>query len=345
MEIPPGSTSRSRRRPSCLTTRSIPPLSSPFSPDWPTRANVYPGFPATQTLGQALRPYPQWNGIPPFLGPPDGNTWYDSLQIKATQRFQHGLSAQVAYTWQKELTNGTNSNTSYVTPSPPLINDVFNKALDKQISGFSIPQELIISFNYTTPRIHGDSTGMKALSWAARDWTMGGVLRYQSGQLIQTPGSRPTTCSRICSADRRTTPRSGAAATRLWIGYPVSLCSWWIRTPSFRPTTQQVLNPAAWTEAPFGTFGASAPYFNDFRWQRQPAESLAFGRTFPIKEKYKLQIRAEFQNIFNRLFYATPQNGSAFGAAPVFTTSPTVRGNTLSGTTGLCPPASGSFPG
>ena len=74
--------------------------------------NVYPGFPSTQTLLQALRPYPQWNGIPPFLGPPDGNTWYDSLQVKATKRYSHGLSAQLAYTWQKELTNGTNSNTS-----------------------------------------------------------------------------------------------------------------------------------------------------------------------------------------------------------------------------------------
>ncbi len=151
--------------------------------------NVYPGFPATQTLVQALRPYPQWNGIPPFLGPPMGDTWYDSLQIKATQRLSHGLSAQVAYTWQKELTNGTNSNTSYVTPSPPLINDVFNIALNKQISGFSLPQTLIIAFNYTTPRIHGDSTAMKALSWVARDWTLGGVLRYQSGQLLQTPPS------------------------------------------------------------------------------------------------------------------------------------------------------------
>jgi hypothetical protein len=88
--------------------------------------NVYPGFPATQTLLQALRPYPQWNGIPPFLGPPDGNTWYDSLQVKLTKRFSHGLSALATYTWQKELTNGTNANTAYVTPSPPLINDVFN---------------------------------------------------------------------------------------------------------------------------------------------------------------------------------------------------------------------------
>ena len=208
--IPPGSISRSRRRPSCLTTRLIRPPSSPVSPDWPTRTNVYPGFPTTQTLLQALRPYPQWNGIPPFLGPPDGNTWYDSLQIKGTQRFQHGLSAQVAYTWQKELTNGTNSNTSYVTPSPPLINDVFNKALDKQISGFSIPQELIIAFNYTTPRIHGDTTAMKALSWVARDWTIGGVLRYQSG-LICRPRSRPTTCS-------RTWQRGPANNPALWGG-------------------------------------------------------------------------------------------------------------------------------
>ncbi len=149
--------------------------------------NVYPGFPATQTLLQALRPYPQWNGIPPFLGPPMGNTWYDSLQVKVTKRFSHGLSGQVAYTWQKELTNGTNSNTSYVTPSPPLINDVYSKALDKQISGFSIPQELIIAFNYTTPKLGLDSTGGKMLSWLARDWTIGGVLRYQSGQIVAKP--------------------------------------------------------------------------------------------------------------------------------------------------------------
>ena len=113
-----------------------------------------------QTLGQALRPYPQWNGIPPFLGPPMGDNWYDSLQIKGSKRFSHGLTAAVAYSWQKELTNGTNSNTSYVTPSAPLINDVFNIGLNKQISGFSQPQTLTISFGYTTPKIAGASSGL-----------------------------------------------------------------------------------------------------------------------------------------------------------------------------------------
>ncbi len=123
---------------------------------FPNLANpnsVYPGFPGSEPLIAALVPEPQWyGGIPPFLGPPDGDTWYDSLQVKFTKRYSHGLTAGVAYTYQKELTNGVNSNTSYLTPNAPLINDIFNPAIDKQISGFDIPQELIINFTYTTPK-------------------------------------------------------------------------------------------------------------------------------------------------------------------------------------------------
>ena len=37
--------------------------------------NVYPGFPSYEPLNQALRPVPQWVGVPPFLGPPLGDTW------------------------------------------------------------------------------------------------------------------------------------------------------------------------------------------------------------------------------------------------------------------------------
>jgi Carboxypeptidase regulatory-like domain/TonB dependent receptor len=304
---------------------------------------VYPGFPNTQTLGQALRPYPQWNGIPPFLGPPDGDTWYDSLQIKATQRFSHGLSAQMAYTWQKELTDGTNSNTSYVTPSPPLINDVFNIRQNKQISGFDIPEELVISFNYTTPRIHGDNTAMKALSWIARDFTIGGVLRYQSGFLLQTPPSANNLLANLQRGPSNNPALWGGGYTFMdrVPGQPLFLVN---PNSTFSPTTQEVLNPAAWVEPPFGTFGTSAAYQNDFRWQRQPAESLAFGRTFAIKERYKLQIRAEFQNIFNRLFYSMPSDGSGFGQAAVFTTSATVHNNTLSGTSGLLSSGYGFVP-
>jgi hypothetical protein len=288
--------------------------------------NVYPGFPKTQTLLQALRPYPQWNGIPPFLGPPDGNTWYDSLQVKVTKRFSHGLSGQVAYTWQKELTNGTNSNTSYVTPSPPLINDVFNKSLDKQISGFSVPQELIIAFNYTSPKVELNVTGGKALSWLAKDWTIGGVLRYQSGLILQSPFSSNNLLANLARGPGNNPALWGGGYTFMnrVPNQPLFLVN---PNSTFDPTQQLVLNPKAWVEPPYGTFGASAPYFNDFRWQRQPAESMAFGRVFRIKERAQFQIRAEFQNIFNRLFYQAPADGAPFGFPFTSVATPTLHAN------------------
>ena len=138
---------------------------------------------------KVAREHPQWLGVPPFLGPPLGNTWYDSLQAKVTKRFSHGLDFQGAFTWQKELTLGANSDTSYLTPSPPIINYVYDRKVQKQISGFALPLMFVVSFNYTMPKIADSNSGMRILSLALRDWRLGGVLRYQSGQLIRTPAS------------------------------------------------------------------------------------------------------------------------------------------------------------
>jgi hypothetical protein len=104
----------------------------------------------------------------------------------------------------------------------------------------------------------------------------------------------------------------------------------------FDPTQQLVLNPAAWTDAPLGTFGYTAPYLNNFRWQRQPAESMGFGRIFRIKEAMQLQVRIEFQNIFNRLFYSIPADGvGIFGLPSTTPQTGASRSNTLGNQTGL----------
>ncbi len=59
-----------------------------------------------------------------------------------------------------------------------------------------------------------------------------------------------------------------------------------------------------------GTFSPSAAYYNDFRYQRRPSEVASFGRTFHIKERTTVQIRAEFNNIFNRTLFLTTTAGA-----------------------------------
>jgi hypothetical protein len=70
-----------------------------------------------------------------------------------------------------------------------------------------------------------------------------------------------------------------------------------------------VLNPNAWVDAPPGQFGKTAPYLNDYRWQRQPGESLSLGRNFFVNRErnVKFEVRAEFYNMFNRLFLSSPE--------------------------------------
>src|SRR5205814_5485655 len=69
-----------------------------------------------------------------------------------------------------------------------------------------------------------------------------------------------------------------------------------------------VLNKAAWQDPPAGQFSQTAPYYDDYRWQRQPSEALSIGRDFHLasENRVTLNVRAEFNNVFNRLYLSSP---------------------------------------
>src|SRR5204863_3928654 len=295
-----------------LVIARFPHLANPNS--------VYPGFPSDQSLIQAIRPHPQWIGIPPFLGPELGDTLYDSLQAKATQRLSRGLTGQVAFTWQKELVLGTGTDTSYLTPRNVIINDVFDYKQNKQISPFSRPLMIVVSFNYTTPALKfGNGVASNVLSSVVRDWTMGSVLRYQSGEVLRVPASNNNLLRQLGRGPDNN-PATWGGGTTLFnrvAGQPLLL-----KDPDCHcidPTKDLVLNPNAWVDAAPGTFGTSAPYLNDYRWQRQPSESASLGRNFFINRErnVKFEVRAEFYNIFNRLFLTSPEPLKLSGTAGI----------------------------
>jgi hypothetical protein len=273
----------------------------------------YAGFPITQTLASALVPRPQWGStIPPFLGPPLGKTWYDSLQATVTKRYSHGLDMQGAFTWGKEQSLGSNSDSGYAgVPATTRINDVFNRDTNKQLSPLSRPLQLVISGTYTTPKMKTDGMAMKAASYALRDWQIGAVLRYQSGALLAMPDS----ANQLYAQLNRGGGLFGGANTYWNFAPGKGPGDVFLKDPNchcFDPTQELVLNPAAFQDAPAGQFAATAAYYNNFRWQRQPSENMNFGRNFKMgrEGKMNLQIRAEFQNIFNRHFYAAPNTGA-----------------------------------
>jgi hypothetical protein len=240
----------------------------------------FPGFPLSATVAQSLRPFPQFNsGLAP-LWAPLGNTWYDSLQIKVTKRYSHGLDLTYAFTWSKELDNL--SKTSF---------NVEDRASAKSLSSNSRPFISGLGINYTVPK-----WGLnKALSIALRDWTVGGFLQYTSGLPIAPPvaNANPTlTAVTFQNSYQNRIPG-------------VALFTQDLNCHCFDPNKSFVLNPAAWANPAPGQFG-TATYYNDYRQQRRPIENLALGRLFRLREKVTLNMRIEFTNVFNRTFFNNP---------------------------------------
>ena len=155
------------------------------------------------------------------MASPLGNTWYDSLQVKATKRYSHGLDLTYAFTWAKQLDNFGG------TP------DVQNRGLSKTLATLDQPFVSGVGFNYTLPKWGKN----KALSFAVRDWTLGGFVQYASGTPIAPPAANlaPTLNTLVFQTTNVQNRVPG-----------VPLFTQDLNCHCFDPNKTFVLNPAAW---------------------------------------------------------------------------------------------------
>ena len=73
----------------------------------------------------------------------------------------------------------------------------------------------------------------------------------------------------------------------------------------------------------------------NFRGIHQPQENANISRNFRIKERVNLQLRAEFQNIFNQAYLPQPTVGN-------FQSAPATAGGAYTGGFGTIVPTSGT---
>ena len=254
----------------------------------------YAGFPTTATVAQSLRPFPEYNGsslAAEFVN--QGNSYYDSLQVKFIRRLSHGLDVSAAYTFSKTENIG-----GYINADP------YNRAIQKGLDANDYPHIFVTAITYTTPK----ATENKLVRAVTGGWTWGATLRYASGSLIAAPQSQLSKWSTY-------TFESGTPQIRV-PGVPLFLINPNCRCIDPNNISQKVLNPAAWQDVPAGTISPGSGYYNDYRGPHGVNENMNFGRTFRIRERISLNVRAEFFNVFNRVTLGTPSSGN-----PTATTS------------------------
>ena len=132
----------------------------------------YPGF--NGTVAQALRKYPQYQGID-WRGVPTGESQYHAIELVLERRFAKGLQARFGYTYSHLTNNGAESaqgmegiNAGVQNPADPL---------PSQLSADDTPHVFLTGFTWEVPGTNRWNTPVaKALLGG---WNVSGILRYE----------------------------------------------------------------------------------------------------------------------------------------------------------------------
>jgi hypothetical protein len=246
-------------------------------------------LPASQQPSlQARRPIPGFGSISAVL--PKGFSNYNALQIKLERRFSRGFYLLNSFTFSKAIDNASqvleepNGNTG--TPQ-----NVYDIARDKGIGAYDQPLNNTTSFVWELPIGRGRWIGggmSSVLDAFIGGWTLSGLNTMTSGQPINFRyGPSPVT--------NNLPTFLGGVALR-----PNVVCDPTNRGERPNPTRDYFIPSCLQrppVTAPFGNAGRniarSNSYFNT---------DLAVQKQFklPITEQTRLEVRAEFFNLFNK---------------------------------------------
>jgi len=217
---------------------------------------------------------------------------YDALQIAVEKRFTKGLEFTSNFTWSKNLDMSSQASISNVGS----IYNPFNPYAAYGISDYDVPRIWNSTFVYQMPALHQlGAVGNAVLG----GWQLGGLWVMHSGQAMSinggnnpaTPcGDKNASCSGVGSdwADRI----AGQS-----LGVHQGGKSHWLN---------QYFNTAAFTFNAPGTFGTSGrnsmfgPGWNE--------ADLSISKNFNFHERYRIQIRWDMFNAFNRTEFSNPNN-------------------------------------
>jgi hypothetical protein len=141
----------------------------------------------TGNLGQALRPFPQYDFIAGDCCLENvGHSSYDAAVISLERRFRQGFNLQASYTWSKNLTDADSALPFQVEGQQAQGQSSTNLHLEKAVSLQNTPQVFSLSYFVQLPFGKGRHflNSNRALDYLVGGWEVGAIQRYQSGQPI-----------------------------------------------------------------------------------------------------------------------------------------------------------------
>jgi hypothetical protein len=260
----------------------------------------------TVQRGQLLKQWPQFanwtNTMPAYQGPGDDafkSSW-NALEVGVQKRFSSGLSAMLAYTFSKNLNNTDGIDGGYGGPASGYQN---TKSFDgeRSLSIEDVPQRLVLGSVYSLPFGKGKRYGAKlpvAADKLVGGWQVSGIMTLQKGFPL------PVSVAGV------TTGAFGGGVRPNLVGNP---CGNDGRSRNDR--VNSYLNPAGFQAQPNFQFG-NAPRTLGCRTDGVKNLDFSAVKITPITERFNLEFRSEFFNVFNRVQLGYPNTqfqGASFG--------------------------------
>ncbi len=256
-----------------------------------------------------------------------GNSWYHALQVTAQKRFSGGLQLGLAYTYSKALGEGYGRNegggatdNTYQNPR--------NRAAEKQRYGFDFRHSAVINFLYELPAPGALNQGVAKYFFGG--WQTNGIVVLRSGlPFTVNQGNTINTGETPVRPDRLSSGKLDNQTINKWYD-----------PDAFRLVTcQQPGNPNTDAGRALNTYLAQFCHYGSSGQailEGPGFKNIDFSliKNIPIREKLRLQFRAEIFNLFNTPQFAVPNRGlngallptAAGGAFPTQFTSTTGPG-------------------
>ena len=242
---------------------------------------------ATVAKSQLLRPFPEFGNITTIRN--DGNSNYQSLQVKLEKRFSGGYTLLTSYTRSKFL-----------------VRDSFRNEVDTQFerrySDADTPNRLVMSGIWELPFGRGRKFGKdinRFVDAAVGGWQFSGIWNLQNGL--------PFTIGNVYYNGDPTQLKSTINSSRV-DGTTFDLSNFYFHDAAVQ--TNGVDDPAkqrADTRIRLANNVRTLPSrWNNLRGQYLNLWDLSVSKYFVATEKLKFQLRGEFLNAFNTPVFANP---------------------------------------